>query len=317
MKWSVLGLILLGVVAAFFAALLFANLNTPKQQAAAPTTAPAGNTPVTIAMAARDLPQDHIVLATDVEMCTTQPAAAGENYVPAAQVVGKVLCTSMVKGQSFTTKNFPTEGSGSDLASKIPAGKRAVSVAMSDYSGSEYLLYPGCKVDVQACYTVVVPNTNMTVPASSTILTNVEVLAIDDKTILGPTTGPAAKPDTNRLRRKVVTLLVDAKQAEKVQLAQEKGTVSVAIRNPLDLTTYDPKGLTAFMTLSEEGLMGLIKGETPKVTSVPPATQPGTAVDPPQATEQPKKTWTMTVVQGGKTDKWEFTQPEKPEKPEK
>jgi hypothetical protein len=78
------------------------------------------------------------------------------------------------------------------------------------------LLYPGCLVDVMVSYKL--PSRDSKLEAlSTTMLRGIQVLAI--------------KRD---IQGTLVTLVLDTEQAEVLSLAIENGSISLAVRNPLD-----------------------------------------------------------------------------------
>lgn len=227
MKWTYAVLIALGVVAAAAAAVLVASL-----QARPPAVVVDGQpTTVHIVQASRDLEPMTVVDASAIEVreVSAREAPAGAMAHP-AQVVGKVLGVAMKSQQAFTKNCFASEGAGLMMASALPQGKRAVSVSLSDYSGLDGLLYPGSIVDILVCFDDPDDRKN---GVSRCLLGGVPVLAVEGQTVLGDDAAPITGGSGQRGRRRV-TLLVDPPQAQALQLAQEKGTISLAMRNPMD-----------------------------------------------------------------------------------
>jgi Flp pilus assembly protein CpaB len=134
---------------------------------------------------------------------------------------------------------FAGSGPGVHLAATLPEGMRAMSVSLSDYSSLDGLLYPGCAVDVLATFDLRGQTEDKEGGViSTTILRGVQVLAIEDKTAVSAsekTDEKAARQD----RRRRVTLMVNPKQAEQLQLAMEHGMISLSMRNPSDRTMAD------------------------------------------------------------------------------
>jgi hypothetical protein len=66
-------------------------------------------------------------------------------------------------------------------------------------------------------------------------------LAVQDTSIVSePDAGQESKrPETRARDQLVVTLMVDTRQAEALQLAMENGSISLAMRNPLDKRPVD------------------------------------------------------------------------------
>ncbi len=259
-RWSIVFLALFGVVAALAAAVLTASLSAQGIQAAIPEE----EKEVSILVAARDLPSMQTVKQEDVVTKVVKVSATPSKYFSEpAQIVGKVLSLPVVEGQTFSSDNFPAEGSGLLLATHLPPGKRAIQLALEDYAGLEGLLYPGCIVDVVASFKVD-SSAKIGRAVSTTLLQNIQVLGVEGNTVVHKS---EEQPDRTRATRAalkplLVTVMVDSRQAEALQLAMEHGTVSLALRNPGDEAISDSEA-----TLLAEGkLAQLAELLAPKVS---------------------------------------------------
>jgi pilus assembly protein CpaB len=248
MKWPVIGLLLTGIGAALAAALLVATVGLSPKTRAAPTQE------VSILVAEQDMTALNIVTQESLTRrklpATEVPTGAMKDP---AQAIGRVLARDLRAGQVLTERSFAAEGTGVDVAGRLQPGKRAVTVSLSGYAGLEPLLYPGSVVDVLASFRTT-GSEGMAV--ATTLLQNVVVLAVehhalgaeepeDETQSRGPTV--SAKPAPTPRRARQVTLMVDPEQAEALQLASEYGSVSLALRNPLDKSQVsgDPTLLSA------------------------------------------------------------------------
>jgi pilus assembly protein CpaB len=240
MKWSIAGLLLFGLVAATSAAVLVASLQAGSRPQ------PSSGT-VEFLVAASDLPRSKIVspgsLATRKTPRAEMPEGALTNAV---QVVGKVLAVPMVEGQPFTRTCFASEGSGFRVASVLPDGMRAMTLALVDYAGLHGLLYPGCTVDVLSAFRCGT-STRQSEALSKVLLEDVQVLAVEHETLVsGTETAEGKRRDgqsQSRTKRLLVTLMVDLEQAAALQLAMQHGNVSLALRNPLDKAPASSEGV--------------------------------------------------------------------------
>ena len=96
---------------------------------------------------------------------------------------------------------------------------RAVSVRVNDVVGVAGFLLPGNRVDVVAAYR------ERSDVLSETVVQNVKVLAIVQ----------SASSDKNEpVVVRAVTLEVTPADAEKLILAEQRGSIQLALRNPLD-----------------------------------------------------------------------------------
>jgi pilus assembly protein CpaB len=233
----VLGLFLLGLVAAVSAAVLVTSLRVggwrPVQ--AAPIAAnEAGD--VRIWVAARPLEALSVV---DAAALRAKNVSAGEVPLGAvtseANAIGKVLLRPVGQGDVITFDLFAGEGSGVHVASALRPGMRAVTVTLTDNMGMEHLLYPGSVVDVLASMSVREGEGAEAQPVSMTLLQGVFVLAVGEETVVSDSNqDPDAGSPMRQPKRPSVTLLVDSKQAEVLKLAMQEGSVSMVLRNPAD-----------------------------------------------------------------------------------
>jgi pilus assembly protein CpaB len=269
MKWGIIILLILGVVAAASAALLVGTLRTGSSDSSGQNA----SSNVEVATAKITMPAmtvitlDHIIK----EEISKEELPEGP-ILSASQVIGKVLAVSVVEGQVLSDSCFVTEGTGAHLASALPYGMRAVSVNLSSKSiPDELLLYPGCVVDVLASFKLSSSNRNKGQAISTTMLRGVQVLAVEGNSVV-------KKPDmegksTAKARRSgsqlTVTLMVDPKQAEALQLASDNGNISLTIRNPLDKKMVDMEATV----LSQGRLANLGSVLTPAVFSSAENTQ--------------------------------------------
>jgi pilus assembly protein CpaB len=117
---------------------------------------------------------------------------------------------------------------------KVPQGFRAVSVKVSMDSSVSSLIEPGDKVDV----IVVMKRSQETPPMSKTILTAVQVFAVN--------TEMAREPEKDKTLEEVrtVSLLLNPEQAEKLAMGQELGTVRLTLRSPDDPLVDETPGCT-------------------------------------------------------------------------
>ncbi|MCC6681601.1 MAG: Flp pilus assembly protein CpaB [Phycisphaeraceae bacterium] len=241
MKASIITLVALGMVAAFCAALLTASMGKAK------TASKQTLEPISVLIATRDMPSMTIVTEDSFEQSERMPDELPQGAIgKPLMIMGKPLARAVVKGQPLTRDCFALDSLGVEMVAKMPKGKRAMTVDLALASGLEGLLYPGCVVDVLATFKIDPRNSGEGLAVSTTLLQGIEVIAIDSETISVSSdseqnTVNVKNAEETSLRRKTrrVTLLVDPRQAEALQLATEHGTVALAMRNPLDSESPD------------------------------------------------------------------------------
>lgn len=247
-SFSVIILIVLGIVAATAAAMFTATLSAGNIGEALSREVP----DITILVVSEDIQMMTPIREENIVEKNIQPSEAPANhFTDPAQIIGKRIIGDMFVGQAFTRASFPHEGSGAQLASQIPVGKRAVNIQISSYESLGGILYPGAIVDVLASFRV--PGNRRDGNAlSTTLLQSIQVLAVDNN-FIGDNSLIDEKEATikNKVSKQpFVTLLVTTKQAEALQLATKFGQISLTMRNPSDEEMLDGEA-----TLLSEGVL--------------------------------------------------------------
>jgi len=236
MKLTVLALVLMGLVAAVCVAIL---VNASQSQSFAGVST---SSETEVVVATDYLPAMSVVTSSYVTKSMASKKEVPQGYLTSpVQAVGKILAVPIVEGQVLTESCFVTEGTGAQLAAAIPEGMRAVTITLSGQSVTGGLLYPGCVVDVLASFRLSSMQREKGEALSTTLLHGIQVLAVAGDSVVSKKekeTSPLGKPK-NPSGRVTVTLMVDSRQAEALQLAVDYGQVSLAIRNPLDKSPVD------------------------------------------------------------------------------
>jgi pilus assembly protein CpaB len=225
MKWTILILVILGLVAAFATMILVSVLRSDKR---------IGNLKGEVVVAKMDLPAMSVVTSDCIEMKKVPRTGLSAGFLTdGVQAVGKVLSVPVVAGQVLTRDHF-AQGTGALLAATLLPGMRAVSVPISGNFVMGGLLHPGCVVDVLVSFRL--PGSDRKGEAISTpLLQGIQVLAVqDESTVSKQSEDKKAGNKKGYGGNLTVTLLVDTKQAEALQLAMENGRISLAMRNPTD-----------------------------------------------------------------------------------
>jgi pilus assembly protein CpaB len=307
---SIIGLVALGLVAAFSAALLMAAVGkTPGSMRASNS----GDRDVTVLVAAHDMPAVSKVHSEDLEERTIKakdmPKGVMQDPINA---VGKTLVRPLLAGEPVTSDCFASNNRGMELVSSLPPGKRAVTVELKLSDGLEGLLYPGSVVDVLAFFRFDRDmKKNVADAVSTTLLQGVEVLAIDDSTATtAEEEGDNTKDDGALARRKTrrVTLLVDSRQAEALQLASAQGTVSLAMRNPQDTTQADRDAtlLSGGQLASLAEYLGAWVGDEDMQQDEADPVMPMAAPAPAKSNSKTSQ-WDVTVMRGDQVEVKSFT----------
>jgi pilus assembly protein CpaB len=139
------------------------------------------------------------------------------------ELQGAVVRQDLTAGEPITEQRVVRPGDRGFLAAMLEEGHRAITVPVNRASGLSGLIYPGDRVDVILTHTVQgeQSTTGTARRASETVLTDIRVLALDQRT------GGA---DNNPELAKTATLELTPKQAEAISLAQRLGTLSLSLR---------------------------------------------------------------------------------------
>jgi pilus assembly protein CpaB len=164
-------------------------------------------------------------------------------------VVGRGLIEPLAVNEPLTERKLAPKEAGAGLSPSIPPGMRALSVKVNEVIGVAGFTVPGARVDV----VVVVKNRENSM--ARVVVSNLQVLTAGTKYDIEQAKDGKPMPST------VVTLLVSPDDAERIALAQTEGTITLVLRNPLDVTPTETRGVRM------AGLMGAPSPE-PVVTAV-------------------------------------------------
>jgi len=188
------------------------------------------------------------------------------------QVIGRSLIYPVNANQPLVANDLAAPGSGLGLSVKIPDGMRAISIRSNDVVGVAGFLYPGSHVDVLLTFR---PD-NASAPLTQTILQNVDVL----------TAGQTLEPDPKGRPQavNVVTLLLNPRDAQKLVLATQQGSVQFVLRNGADQNKPEQKPVLTSQLMADVA---------------PPVPRPHVAAAAPKA-PRPPDYYTVETIQGEK-----------------
>lgn len=209
-------------------------------------------------------------------------------------LVGRVAVRQMSSGDVITEqKLLPQTGSngGSVMTYLVPAGHRAVTVAVNEVAGVAGFITPNSRVDV-VLTTPKPGSSDKEDNIAKIILQNVSVLATgqiteqkDGKPVLAPT----------------VTLDLVPEDSEKLIVGAKKGSLQLLLRNMVDVSSTDTEGATITKALGVRERSLTVAAHRAKK---PPRSQP--------QKEMAKSTVpalvTVEIIKGGVKSKREFAQ---------
>lgn len=247
--------VLLGAIALVVARKAFTRSGTG--EAAGPV--------IGVVVATKELPAGRELLPEDLTLKRLPvDSLPSGSFRTVQELAGRTTLQPLVKGQAVIEPLLAPTGAKGGLTALIPAGHRAMTLEVNEFSGVAGMLQPGARVDV-----VAVLRDRKDQQSARTILQNLEVRAVGRN--INPVTaveGAPPPPVSNN-----VTLLVTPRQAQILNLATQNARPWLVLRNSLDKELPE----TELVTLAE--LMGG-EAQTGVVTAAPvlPATMPAVAV---------------------------------------
>ena len=247
----------------------------------------AGNEPGTnVVVAASDLVVGARVQDRDVHVAVFPHSLVPPGaYEHASQVVGRGVILPIGKGEFLLPNKLAPENAGAGLPALIPPGMRAVSVRVNDVVSVAGFVTPGTRVDV-----LLTGNPGGSgEPQTSTVLENVEVVAVGQKLERSSNGDAQSAP--------VITLLVSPDDAQKLTLASTQGRIQLALRNPVD-TKQEELATTRAGVLYKNGAPVVDPTPKPRVVRKAPVTAAPSPVLP--------STYSVQVIRGTKVEEEKF-----------
>lgn len=242
------GLIAAVVLAAIAAVIVLRMSSSPAPQPTA-QTAPVqqeiSTTPIYVA--AQPIP---VGTTVSPEMITTQPWPSHlvlDGFVTAdsdQKIEGMVSRAAFQQNEPILLNKLSNMNDPNFLAGSLPKGMRVMTIQTNETEGVGGFVFPGDFVDVMLTHNItkyVTPpgaedlqQQNDTV--TETVITNVKVLAVDQRA-----SGSNATDDQGRLLiPRSVSLMVSPTDAQRLRLAQQKGTLTLTLRSLADRESADP-----------------------------------------------------------------------------
>ncbi len=181
------------------------------------------------------------------------------------------------------------------LAGALPKGMRVMTIQTNEIEGVAGFVFPGDFVDVMLTHTITEYVTppgeddlqQQTDTVTETLITNVKVLAVDQRA----SGTNATDSNGNLLIPRTVSLMVAPGDAQRLRLAQQKGTLTLVLRALADRESADPlisttdKDISSFPSLDAGG--GVASGNVVVVRGTARGEQKGSPNYAPPALQQP------------------------------
>ena len=200
-------------------------------------TAPPPPLTINYLVAARPLPAGTLVRDSDIALKSVQPSrlpphAITDSPTARSELRGALVPRYLDAGAAVTLEDVLRPRDRGFLATVLPPGARAVSVAVDAVTGVAGLIWPGDRVDVLLTQQVegnAAASGHQVV--SRTVLTDIRVIAVDQEIVQGATGDVHSAGHVAR----TVTLEVSPEEAERLTVGQRIGVLSLAIRPLKDL----------------------------------------------------------------------------------
>jgi pilus assembly protein CpaB len=188
------------------------------------------------------------------------------------EVIGRGLVLPLIENEPILPMKLASKEAGAGLPPAIPPGLRAMSVRVNEVIGVAGYVVPGTRVDVLV--TLNATQQSQDSMTSKVILTDVQVLAAGTKIDQNADKG---KP----MPVSVVTLLVTPDEAERLTLASTEGKIQLALRNPLDKSSPQTRGVRPSMLLGTAVPVRQVNTRSALAANTPAPPAPAMRPDPP------------------------------------
>ncbi|WP_395403653.1 Flp pilus assembly protein CpaB [Pseudoduganella sp. UC29_106] len=182
------------------------------------------------------------------------------------QLNGRVLKTSVQRGEPLTEAKLAPAGTLGGLSALITEGRRAITVRVNDVVGVAGFALPGNFVDILVNTQADGEGQGKDNAISKIVLERILVLAVAQE---------VSRDETKPRVVNAVTLEVTPEQAERLDLARSVGQLSLALRNQVDPRSAATTGATRHVLLAR---------------AEPAPVAPVTALQPAPARVQPAAT---------------------------
>src|SRR5438046_1087473 len=225
--------------------------------------------------------------AEDLTIGQVSPETAPEqSFDNITAVLNRTAKVELVKGQAVVEPLLAEKGSGSGLQALVPAGMRAITIEVNEFSGLGGMIAPGSRVDVVAT----IQGSGGDEMSARTIVQNVKITAVGQR--VSSKRDPKEDPAQQEVFRSV-TILCAPEEAEAIELASTTGRPWLVLRGNRDEERVDTDGVTV-TALRGRGVLRKSDPFVP-VLEVKPSTQPTT----PQPRSVAMNTRTVEVIRGG------------------
>ncbi|MGL5837061.1 MAG: Flp pilus assembly protein CpaB [Sphingorhabdus sp.] len=218
---------LLGIVAVIVANGYLSGVEKRQERAAEE------NRLVQIAVARVPLAYGTTLSAENIRMiswpASSLPAGAFQSTKALLGAETRVALRPIEAGEPILPGKITGPGGRASLSALIDPDMRAVAVRINEVAGVAGFVLPGDTVDVIVTRTPSTENDGKTDPITDILMQNIRVVAVDQD---------PSEAKTDPRIGKTVTLLVDQMGAQKLALAGQVGSLSLALRNAVNQDAF-------------------------------------------------------------------------------
>lgn len=185
-----------------------------------------------------DLHQGVTLAPEMLEVIEVEPAYVPDNvFHDVNDVVGRVPAERILGGEYLRAERLADPNAGIGLNAIIPRGQRALSIAVTGGKAVSGFLNPGNYVDVL----LTIMSEKLSDMRTVTMMQAVKVLAVNSRLSAGPDDGsaPASKESPS------VMVAVTPEDAERLTHAMNAGSITLTLRNDIDVTKQQTQGAQA------------------------------------------------------------------------
>jgi pilus assembly protein CpaB len=232
--------LMISAAAAVLAVVLIYRLIQSYQQELVLASKPEETIPVVVAK--HTLNQGQTLGELDLEVKEVVPAFVPDTVFHAVQeVVGRVPGERIIIGEYVRRERLADPEAGVGLNALIPKGQRALSLNLSDGSAVSGFLNPGNYVDVLITLAQT-EGKDAGVIQTVTLFQAKRILAVNSRLGAGDLDGPARD---GAVHAPSITLALTPDEAEKMTHAYSSGSVTMTLRNDVDVTQVTTNGARA------------------------------------------------------------------------
>ncbi len=193
-----------------------------------------------VMVATRDIEQNALIGPGDVEVARIPSQYVhGDAVRNKKNVVGKVAINKIAGGEQVLSSRLLGDSRNQGrMAYTVPAGKRAISIAVNEVTGVSGFIQPSDRIDV-----VVTANIPVSGAGGQEVVRPYTVLALQDLEVLAVGRSFRATPvseegaEKKPVESSTLTLAVDPQQALVLTMAAERGDIRLMLRPPGETAT--------------------------------------------------------------------------------